>query len=134
MKGMPYYPSTPPPPTLPPSPRVETFHHIVAYVTREPGDVLVSATRLDEHTDLATVEHLDFEPTCENRFCEDGRPTAVVFVEEVPCWSCGDVQPEPFEFECKRCIDRYLRVGSCCGECSTSLDFDETLRIIRWLS
>lgn len=87
-----------------------------SYVPREvvqpraghPRDVMVSATRLDEHTDLQAIEHLDFDPAIPcgcwdyDDLGERCPRTADVIVEDVPCphcigrssrarWLCSDV-------------------------------------------
>ena len=71
IRDRPYYLSSYQPFTFRPAPttRVAGITTSSSYVPREvvqpragrPRDVVVSATRLDEHTDLQAIEHLDFE-------------------------------------------------------------------------
>lgn len=98
---MPYYPSTYQPFTFRPAPttRVAGITTSSSYVPREvvrpraghPRDVMVSATRLDEHTDLQVIEHLDFDPAIPcgcwdyDDLGERCPRTADVIVEDVPC-------------------------------------------------
>lgn len=55
---------------------------------------MVSATRLDERTDLQTIEHLDFDPAIPcgcwdyDDLGERCPRTADVIVEDVPCPHC----------------------------------------------
>lgn len=106
---------TRPDPTRPLSSGCLTPHRRFRYA--RVGDGLVSATRLDASSDLTTIEHLDFEPSCESDWCHHGHPKAVVLVEEIPCRFCGDVEPDPLDLLCRR----------------EDLTMQEALRVIRWL-
>lgn len=100
---MPYYPSTLQPFPLRPSPktRVAGFttsfrkspREVVQPRAGHPRDVVVSATRLDEHTDLQAIEHLDFDPAigCECTLPDDPPcdNLAELILQDTPCTSCG---------------------------------------------
>ena len=143
---MPYYPSTLQPFPLRPSPktRVAGFttsfrkspREVVQPRAGHPRDVVVSATRLDEHTDLQAIEHLDFDPAIPcgcwdyDDLGERCPRTADVIVEDVPCphcigrssrerWLCSDV-----------CWTEMAELGTECATCGVIAPRDEALRLV----
>ena len=99
-------------------------------------DVMVSATRLDEHTDLQAIEHLDFDPAIPcgcwdyDDLGERCPRTADVIVEDVPCphcigrssrarWLCSDV-----------CWTEMAELGTECATCGVIAPRDEALRLV----
>lgn len=122
----------------------EPFTTSSSYVPREvvqprsghPRDVMVSATRLDEHTDLQAIEHLDFDPAIPcgcwdyDDLGERCPRTADVIVEDVPCphcigrssrarWLCSDV-----------CWTEMAELGTECATCGVIAPRDEALRLV----
>ena len=59
-----------------------------SYVTAGARDVVVSATRLDDRPDLASITHLDFEPfipcMARTRGAEHGAPADALIVGQCP--------------------------------------------------
>lgn len=121
--------------------RVAGFTTSSSYVPREVvqpraghrRDVMVSATRLHEHADLQTIEHLDFDPEIPCGCWDDGvgeqcPRTADVIVEDVHCphcsaetsrWVCSDV-----------CWAEMAEIGTECATCGTFAPRDEALRLV----
>lgn len=92
---------------------------------------MMTATRPEVDTHL--IEHLDFEPACTNRWCDDGHPVATAVVEEMPCKWCGQREDDPVDLICRPCYDEYTEQGACCSECDELLDPGEVFWFIRWL-
>lgn len=117
-----------------------------SYVPREivqpraghPRDVMVKAlTRLEEHTDLQAIEHLDFDPAipCECRPDDGFDPCdreADLIVRDWPCSTCGLTDgPWPCASQCWTELGSVpLSVGCDCG---AEYDRDDILWIARRL-
>lgn len=80
------------------------LHHIVALGTRAKSDVMVSATRIDEHADLQAIEHLDFPIPCRTIRCiERAGNEADYLVAAASEWSMRH-WPHPWE-SCAECYE-----------------------------
>lgn len=127
------------------STRVAGFTTSSSYVPREvvqpraghPRDVMVSATRIDEATDLHVIEHLDFahEPPCEFLECDYGHPKADVVILILGCPNCG-AEGLPPMLMCRKDWDDFVRAdGGVCDSCGqTSKPLSTAMRVVRWLS
>lgn len=109
----------------------ERSHHIVTLVDVRGRDVVVSATRLDDHPDLTTIEHLDFTPDLP---CEHPVHPSGIAGHEGPGWalieiihSCGEGQRRII------CKGGWLVAGirgTRCQACHEHLSREQSWRII----
>ena len=103
------------------SPRVETSHHVVAYVTRGArGSAPIVApspvTTPDAMMSLTAIEHLDFEPEvpCDGSWDDELCQCAAFGVVVALCRGCREGGRS---FICRRCWAECQSVGWLCPSC-----------------
>lgn len=90
--------------------RVAGFTTSSSYVPAPHRDDVVSASRPDEHTDLTSIEHLDFDITCKSARCVDAPPRADYIVVAASLWT-AERWPRPWEC-CNRCYSMSNEVAA----------------------
>jgi len=94
--------------------RVETSHHVVAYVTRGArGSAPIVApspvTTPDAMMSLTAIEHLDFRPTCEDK---TGNDEPADYIVETAQWVLTELpDASPTWCICRTHFDEAIRVG-----------------------
>ena len=113
--------------------RVETSHHVVAYVTRGArGSAPIVApspvTTPDAMMETSVIEHLDFEPTCEGvEWRECGRAADLVVEGHVSAAEGRVV------LLCRQCWSAYGLVSLICAVTMRSESRDEHAHIVQVL-
>lgn len=106
--------------------RVETSHHVVAYVTRGArGSAPIVApspvTTPDAMMSLTAIEHLDFEPEvpCDGSWDDELCQCAAFGVVVALCRGCREGGRS---FICRRCWDECQTAGWLCPSCDRSCE------------
>lgn len=106
--------------------RVETSHHVVAYVTRGArGSAPIVApspvTTPDAMMSLTAIEHLDFEPEvpCDGSWCGELCQCAAFGVVVALCRGCREGGRS---FICRRCWAECQTAGWLCPSCDRSCE------------
>ena len=98
----------------------------------QPGrNVVVSATRLDDHPDLTTIEHLDFDPEIP---CDHPQHPSGLYGHDGPGWALIEVIHPCFEglrrIICEGGWANACIAGTLCPVCHKHLSREQTWRII----
>ena len=98
--------------------RVETSHHVVAYVTRGAAPIVAPSpvTTPDAMMSLTAIEHLDFEPEvpCDGSWDDELCQCAAFGVVVALCRGCREGGRS---FICRRCWAECQSVGWLCPSC-----------------
>ena len=121
--------------------RVETSHHVVAYVTRGArGSAPIVApspvTTPDAMMSLTAIEHLDFEP---ERECEHPQHPLGEMGHSGPAWALVEVihlcasPSRTLVYVCRGGWDEAGARGTHCQRCGENLTRDQSWRIVQVL-